>query len=148
MSENLDFLRGVAEDDLLRSAEQVVQDLERQLAEAQAVNAELREALEDVRDSTKFWEWLEKARAQGDDVSEVDYCCHVAWDALQLPFDTSALERAIAAAVAQEREACAKVCRDNRIVQGDTPWGPVGAYNNACHDCAEAIRKRQDSPTP
>ena len=40
----------------------------------------------------------------------------------------------LAAAVAAEREACAKVCEE---------WG---AWNNVAADCAAAIRARGDKP--
>jgi hypothetical protein len=46
------------------------------------------------------------------------------------------LERFAALVAAAERESCAQVCENVPVT-----W-TLGAYNSACHDCADAIRAR------
>ncbi len=48
----------------------------------------------------------------------------------------SEVERFAALVAAAERESCAQVCENVPVT-----W-TLGAYNSACHDCADAIRAR------
>lgn len=103
--------------------------LERQLAEAQAREAELRRALADAELKMSYPELNTPGLYQ-----------KVA-AALALPADRTALDRAIAEAVAAEREACVEACV-NEQVDGDPDSESDEAYNRACDDCAAAIRER------
>lgn len=134
-----------------------IEELQRQLAAAQAEAVELRARVNELTPVNGYWSTRTQqyeaqcplclASGSGDwpviPVSHEANCPRVNLaSALARPASTSALERALQQARAEERDACARACMNNQFVPPFAPNGSLEAYNRACEDCAQVIRER------